>query len=114
MPWQRTTDVTDELRPIVGLGSEATTWEGATWVGELDERDLDGSRMPLAGAEAYGRARLLIWSDGQPRGFVEIPVTDGWIDAASVRSEVEQLPEVVAQPAPEHLPAFSVVACTRE
>jgi GT2 family glycosyltransferase len=70
--------------------------------------------MPLAGGEAYGRARLLIWSDGQPRGFVEIPVTDGWIDAASVRSEVEQLPEVAARPAPEHLPAFSVVVCTRD
>src|SRR5258706_499784 len=36
------------------------------------------------------------------------------IVAASVRSQVEQLPEVVARPAPEHLPAFSVVVCTRD
>jgi GT2 family glycosyltransferase len=80
----------------------------------LDERNLDGSRLPLAGGDAYDRARLLIWSDGQPRGFVEVAVADGWIDAASVRSEAAKLPLGSERPPPEHLPAFQVVVCTRD
>lgn len=106
--------MTDELRPIVGVGAETTTWAGATWVGELDEHDLDGGELALAGGDAYSRARLLIRSDGQPRGFIEVPVVDGGIDCESVRSEVAKLPEVAARPEANYFPSFTVVVCTRD
>jgi GT2 family glycosyltransferase len=111
---QRTSDVIDELRPILGLSAEATTWAGATWVGELDEEDLNGDRLPLVGGATYRRARLLIWSHGQPRGFIEVPVADGCVDVEGIRYEIASLPDVVTRSETAYFPPISVVVCTRD
>ena len=51
------------------------------WVGKLDVSRLDaapgGDPLPLAHAEGYTRARLLVMAAGTPRGFVELPIAGG-------------------------------------
>jgi GT2 family glycosyltransferase len=104
----------DQLRPVTGTGGEVTTWAGATWVGEIDIRHFGDGRLPLVGGEAYSRARFLMWTDGQPLGFVEVPVVDGCIDASEVWSETAKLRDVAPRNVVNNLPPFSVVVCTRD
>ena len=105
--------MTETLRPIVSAGP-AQTWAGATWVGQIDEEQVDGLRIQLFGAEDFGRARLLVWSEGQPRGFIEAPIVDGAVGVSVLRACIEELPPVVEKPECKDLPPISVVVCTRD
>lgn len=108
-------DVTDRLHPIASSPEGDKTWDGATWVGQLDESDLDVAKGVLANGEGFTRARFLVWSGDQPRGFVEAPVVDGTVDFATIRAEVAQLPAMVARAdVPNGSPPISVVVCTRD
>ncbi|WP_422745649.1 glycosyltransferase family 2 protein [Mycobacterium sp. WMMD1722] len=113
---------TDALRPAgpvptlhpVLPDDGAPGWDGATWIGEIDQRGLDGDRARLAGADGYRRARLLIWNADRPRGSVEVGIERGEIDLAAVREAAGGL----ADPAPldRHAvrPPISIVICTRD
>jgi GT2 family glycosyltransferase len=88
-------------------------WPGAVWVGEVDLGDPLPDRVALAGADGYRRARLLVRAGRQPRGFVELPVTDGAVDLAALRAAAADL----YRPDPSDpvaLPPVSVVLCTRD
>ena len=106
--------MTDLLQPIARFDPEVDTWSGATWIGQIDESGLTGERLNLAGGEHFSRARLLVWSQDVPRGFVEVAVSDGAVVVADVGTEVAELPEVETRPAQHHLPPISVVVCTRD
>ena len=103
----------DGLQPITHLDDDAATWVGATWIGQISEADLDGRRLELA-EPTVQRARLLVWTDDQPRGFVELPVRDGSIDAGATKKAADALPPVVARQGQWYLPPISVVVCTRD
>jgi GT2 family glycosyltransferase len=106
--------MTDLLQPIARFDSEVDAWSGATWIGQIDESGLTGERLNLAGGEHFSRARLLVWSQDVPRGFVEVAVSDGAVTVADAEAEVAELPEVEIRPAQHHLPPISVVVCTRD
>ncbi|MBE1547954.1 GT2 family glycosyltransferase [Mycobacterium sp. OAS707] len=105
--------MTETLRPIVSA-APAQTWAGATWVGQIDEEHVDGQRMQLFGAEDFARARLLVWSNGQPRGFVEASIVDGGVDGSVLRAGIDELPAIVEKSERKDLPPISVVVCTRD
>jgi GT2 family glycosyltransferase len=89
-------------------------WSAARWVGALDT-----STMPAAGAivlrdsEGYQHARLLVRDGAEIRGFIDVPVVDGRVDAARVGEEVVRLPPVADQPTAGPLPSMTVIVCTR-
>lgn len=99
--------------PVTDIGRDADRWPDATWVGEVDERELVGDHMNLFGGEHYRRARLLIWSGDQPRGFVQVDVHDGAADMDELRVASSHLPSVDPDPSVA-LPAISLVLCTRD
>lgn len=99
--------------PITDIGVDEPRWSGATWVGEIDQRELVGERLDLYHGNGFHRVRLLVWRDEQPRGFVEFAVHDGVIDLDDVRAAVALLPNIAA----DHyslLPPISLVLCTRD
>lgn len=115
MSRHREHDTVDHMYPITNSPETHGAWDGATWVGQLNEKDLDGTRITLAGAEGFKRARFLVWSGDQPRGFVEAPTVNSAVDVAAIRAEVAELPEVVARWSGDgDLPPISVVVCTRD
>ncbi len=99
--------------PITDIGVDEPQWPDASWVGEIDERDLVGERLDLYHGNGFHRARLLVWRDEQPRGFVEVAVHDGVINLDDVRAAVALLPNIAAD---HHslLPPISLVLCTRD
>jgi GT2 family glycosyltransferase len=104
--------MTETIQPIVAREPNLTTWAGATWVGQIDELQIVGEQMKLADADGFGRGRLLLWSKGQPRGFVEFPVADGVASLANIRAEITKLPGVAERQSQQELPPISVVVCT--
>lgn len=112
---QRRVDGAESLSPITNALGEDEVWAGATWVGELDEVDLIGlTRLELEDGADMRRARLLIWSGGQPRGFVELAVSGGTVDAAVIIAEIAELPPVPVRQPTWELPPISVAVCTRD
>lgn len=105
--------MTEILEPIATSGSQAT-WDGATWIGQVDQLDLVGERLQIGGGAKFRRARLLVWTGYQPRGFIEVPVQDGYIDVATAYAKVAQLPYVEISWKDHDLPPISVVVCTRD
>ncbi|UBQ01418.1 glycosyltransferase family 2 protein [Curtobacterium sp. TXMA1] len=101
-------------RPMVS--PEPPTWHGAVWVGAVDVREVPEGDLaiPLAAAGGYCTARLLVRDGTAPRGFVDLPVTDGAVDAGSLREAVAALPPAAHPPVPSRLPRTSVVLCTRD
>jgi hypothetical protein len=87
------------------------------WVGKLDSSVLESapaeSSLPLLQAEGYQRARLLIVTDGMPRGFVVVSVRDGAIAPTEVRALAGMLPAPHSRQ-DEPPPPVSVVICTRD
>ena len=106
--------MTLDLQPIAKFEPEVATWSGAIWIGQIDESDLAGERLNLAGGEYFSRARLLVWSEDAPRGFVEVAVSDSAVGVAEISAEVARLPEVEARPPQHYQPPISVVVCTRD
>jgi GT2 family glycosyltransferase len=89
-------------------------WPGAVWIGECDRADLAGAGpLPLAGAESYHHARLLIRDGRTLLGFVTVPVTQGSVSRAAVRDAVATLPERTPESEPP-TPPISVVMCSRD
>lgn len=88
----------------------------ARWVGLVELADLDpaATTLDLAAADGYWLARLLIRDAGVVRGYVTLPITDGRVDLAELRTRAARLPVPDAAPEPDVLPAMSVVVCTRE
>lgn len=105
--------MTDTIEPITRAGRDAD-WDGAIWVGEVDERHLDSDGLKLAGGESFQCARLLVWANDQPRGYVEVAVDDGVVNAEDVRQQLSTLPEPLPRSAAVTLPPMSVVVCTRD
>jgi GT2 family glycosyltransferase len=106
--------MTSVLEPITATASEERLWRGATWVGQINEADLGDRWLHLVGGEQFSRARLLIWTKGRPRGFVEIPVTNATVDGDDVLARVAALPPVAASAPVTAFPPISVVVCTRD
>lgn len=105
--------MTDTIEPITDAAHDAT-WDGAIWVGEIDEHALVGDRLKLIGGEGFRCARLLVWTDDRPRGYVEVAVDDGLVDSQSVRRQLATLPEPPQRSAGVDFPPMSVVVCTRD
>lgn len=117
MTWQdqRSHPGTDKvLQPVMPIVDEPVDWDGATWVGQIDEADLDGDRVRLADGQRFGRARLLVWSADQPRGAVEVALDHGLVDLAAVRREAQRLPVVPLRSPEVTRPPISIVICTRD
>jgi GT2 family glycosyltransferase len=121
------------------MTSEGTpSWPAARWVGLLDVAPPpDVATLALPDAAAYSRARLLVRDRGQVRGFVELGIRDGELDAAAVRAAIEALPPASSlypqskpdRPGPDQsgpdlsepdqggltaqVPSVSIVLCTR-
>jgi GT2 family glycosyltransferase len=106
--------MTNILDPITSADTELEIWAGATWVGQVDEADLDGEPLVLIEGERFSRARLLVWQESRPRGFVEVPVIDGGVDGAQLRARIDELPLAVARGPLRWFPPISVVVCTRD
>lgn len=103
------------VHPITKLDYDAVRWSGATWIGRIEEECLDAaSRLDLVGGNGFRRARLLVASNRQPRGFIDVPVTDGTVDIAAVRAEVTTLPDIPERAPRPDLPPISVAVCTRD
>ncbi|TFB84419.1 glycosyltransferase [Cryobacterium algoricola] len=120
----------------------APDWPGASWVGTIDEftlaRAVASPASPASAASTaaagagrsvdtlaecvdatgYARARLLVRRGADIRGFVDVALTDGCLDLADLHARVALLPPPDARigpvPAPDTLPAFTVVVCTRD
>jgi len=99
--------------------SIAPAWPGALWVGQVEHDDLiPGEVIHLSDATGFGRARLLVRDSGRPRGFVEVPVQDGQIDADAVLLQADHFLKLPASVGRRHaagaVPPISVVVCTRD
>ncbi|MDT5067615.1 MAG: hypothetical protein QOK02_3770 [Mycobacterium sp.] len=113
MIWREGLEVR-ELEPIKLGKSDASVWAGAVWVGEIRTDELDVQRLELAGGVNFRRARFLVWEDDEARGFIELPITDGGVDVATVKAEIEELPPIRSRLAPWVRPPMSVVVCTKD
>lgn len=101
------------LLPITDLEDLAPSWPGATWVGQLDEAVLPGSdRLALSGGAPFSRARILVRAGAAPRGFVEVPVTNGSVDAGYVARQVGKLPPARPGGGTTTRPPVTVAVCT--
>ena len=89
-------------------------WTGSAWVGAVDLSSRMADRITLAGADGYQRARLLVRSGRQPRGFVELPVQEGSVSANDLRRHAAALPEPPESQGPQALPPVTIVLCTRD
>jgi glycosyltransferase involved in cell wall biosynthesis len=122
----------------------APEWPSARWVGAVDVAELSPARMRLRESDGYKHARFLVRDGVAVRGFVDLPVVDGWVDGAQLAAEVALLPEppamelprprvrragrrIAERPATEipavavpvsgadrALPSITVVVCTRD
>ena len=115
MPRYRGSEGIDVICPITDAGAEDDHWPHATWIGELDEANLVGvGELTLAGGGSFRRARLLVWSGGQPRGFIDLEVSDGAVDVASAIAQIAELPPVPTREAVWDQPPVTVAVCTRD
>lgn len=107
------------LQPAMTAGGPLD-WPDAIWVGEIDVAELErhgDAAIALAESAGYARARLLVRRGLRVLGFVDAPVADGEIDAASLRSEVIALDagsDADDEPEPIATRSFTVVICTRD
>lgn len=112
------------LAPIRLTGERNRDWEGAVWIGQIDLNELadpgsegdpaPDSRRELFDGNGFHEARVLVWEDRRPLGFVEIPVTDGAIDDTVLYDRARTLPMPPPLPEPIERPGISVVVCTRD
>lgn len=97
----------------------APEWPGARWVGAIDVRAIPTTgRVPLRCANGYLRARLLVRDGAQVRGFVDVGIDSGTVDAAGLARAAAALPRDQARPGPAGsaaaTPSITVVVCTRD
>lgn len=90
-------------------------WPGARWVGTVDVRAFPVTgAIPLNCADGYARARLLVREGAQVRGFVDVTITDGALDAGELARASAGLPATAPARGRAATPAFTVVVCTRD
>lgn len=104
----------DALHPVTSGAAESAAWDGATWIGEIEQSRLTDSWVRLVEGEHFSQARLLVWNDDRPRGSVEVPIEDGFVDLAAVRRALRELPDPIPFTATGPRPAISIVICTRD
>jgi glycosyltransferase involved in cell wall biosynthesis len=80
-----------ELSPAMPLGG-APEWPSARWVGAVDVAEMSPARVKLRESDGYKHARFLVRDGVAVRGFVDVPVVDGWVDGAQLAAEVALLP----------------------
>ncbi|TFV60093.1 glycosyltransferase [Mycobacterium sp. PS03-16] len=95
------------------LGEPGAPWQDAVWVGQVDDGQLADDRVLLHGGGGFRRARLLVWSNDQVRGSVEVAVDDSAVNAADLRAAICELPCALVEPEVELHP-ISVVLCTKD
>ncbi|CAN5342407.1 hypothetical protein BH11ACT7_BH11ACT7_16240 [soil metagenome] len=108
-----TTGETAALLPVMAVEPPGDLWPGAVWIGQLDTSEIADRPITLAGATQFSRARFLIWDGPQPRGFVEVDVTDSAVAGSALLSAIADLPPI-ADVADVKLPPMSVVVCTKD
>ncbi|MFD6058935.1 glycosyltransferase family 2 protein [Rhodococcus wratislaviensis] len=100
------------------VSDHAPTWDGAVWVGELRDPVREDTEYRLERAEGYRRARLLVREDRTLRGFVELDIEDGRLEADALRHALDGLlPRAVVESAAATDgpgPSVTVVVCTRD
>lgn len=102
---------TTMLRPIAEVDPNTPGWAGAVWIGQIDSADHVISPVVLQHGALFDRARLLVWERDRPRGFVELPLTDGTLDPDGLTKAIASLPDASPRPT-QPLPPISVVVCT--
>ena len=100
-----------QLQPIVA--PELSPWPQALWIGEVRDDAILNGRIELAGSAGFSRARLLVRHGRRPRGFVEVALSDGGLDAGQLTDLIEALPRPLEPSAGARQPT-SVVLCTRD
>jgi GT2 family glycosyltransferase len=108
-----TTGETAALLPVMPTEPPVELWPGAVWIGQLDSAAITDHSIVLDGGARFSRARFLIWDGSQPRGFVEVDVTDGAVDGTALLAAVTDLPPAAGDTQAD-LPPMSVVVCTRD
>ena len=111
------------LNPVMPHHGSAE-WDGATWIGEIDESALDrvgagnraGARekVRLASSSGYEKARFLVKSGAVIRGFIDVPTKAGLVDSIAMKRAIDALPAAPKQPVLSTLPTITVVICTRD
>jgi GT2 family glycosyltransferase len=106
--------ITLEIAPAMPSNG-APEWPDARWVGTIDATAVaESGDIRLHAAEGYSRARLLIRDGSVVRGFVDVAIRDGIVDAPSLAAQIAQLPAADRHAEPAVLPSFTVVVCTRD
>lgn len=99
------------------MAESTTGWAGAVWIGAVDldaPPESSDAHFALAGAGGHARARFLVRNGIRLRGFVEIDVQDGRVDAAELMAAARALPEGSEVECPAEPAGVSVVVCTRD
>ncbi|TSD95448.1 glycosyltransferase [Gordonia rubripertincta] len=112
------------LAPIRLTDERSCEWEGAVWIGQIDLDEITGAQAggdPVSGrvrelidGNGFHEARILVWDDRRPLGFVEIPVEGGTIDDSVLAERARELATPPPLPLPTAQPGISVVVCTRD
>jgi len=103
------------LQQLVIPTLEGIVDHDAVWVGSLDVEDMKpGQDLELEDGGRFSKARLLIWDSNRVRGFVDLNVSSGTIDANDLLNSICSLPDVAA--VTTEVPTFpiSVIVCTRD
>lgn len=96
---------------------ESPEWDGAVWIGDVDIEAEMPEVLPLADADGYARARLLVRRGMDPLGFVELSITDTAVSTEDLVDAVRRLDVSESEGLAEGIPAtppISVVVCTRD
>lgn len=105
------------MKPVMAHNG-AAEWDGATWIGEIDESAIfrAGARekLRLTSSQGYANARFLVKSGGGIRGFIDVPARAGLVDASAMKSALSALPAPKSAPRPAELPSVTVIICTRD
>lgn len=89
-------------------------WSAARWVGSIADSVPADTTVQLAAAVGYRRARLLVRTRQQVRGFVDVAVTASRVDGRELAARIAQLPPAPPQCEPAAWPSITVVVCTRD
>jgi GT2 family glycosyltransferase len=91
------------------------------WIGELQVATPVEDGLILSEADGFTVARLLLRRGHVPLGFIEVPVTDGFVDAPTLSSALAAAPSppaptpVAPNPVSGRAPEpVSIVLCTRD
>jgi GT2 family glycosyltransferase len=105
------------MKPVM-THNGAAEWDGATWIGEVDESAISraGARekLRLASSQGYANARFLVKSGAGIRGFIDVPARAGLVDAIDMKRALTALPAAKVAPRPAELPSVTVIICTRD